>query len=161
MLNFAVRLIVRQSNRILLLHRTKQNGGGYGLIGGNVEEREFAREALAREAVEEAGIVINPVHLQLVHVLHRHKLKKGEQSLVLFFEAAHYLGVPESQELKKFRAAIWMPIEELPNSVSKSTLHALHAIGEGAIYSEYPSRQKVLTFWEKFGGSWTARLPEM
>ena len=51
---------------------------------GTVEDHEFAREALAREVSEEAGIEVNPADLQLVHVMHRHKLKKNEVSLVLY-----------------------------------------------------------------------------
>ena len=54
MLIFAVRLILEDNGKLLFLRQTKRNGGRYTLIGGNVEETEFAREALAREASEEA-----------------------------------------------------------------------------------------------------------
>ncbi|MFM8484808.1 MAG: NUDIX domain-containing protein, partial [Bacteroidota bacterium] len=54
MLIFAVRLILEDQGRLLFLRQSKRNGGRYTLIGGNVEETEFAREALAREAEEEA-----------------------------------------------------------------------------------------------------------
>ena len=50
MLIFAVRLILEENGKLLFLRQTKRNGGRYTLIGGNVEEHEFAREALAREA---------------------------------------------------------------------------------------------------------------
>ncbi len=149
MLIFAVRLLVEQEGNLLFLHQTKKNGGRFSLIGGNVEDREFAREALAREALEEAGIHIQPETLQLVHVLHRHKLKKNETLLVLYFRTDRFHGQPASQEPKKFKDVRWFPIQLLPNEISKATRHVLQAIRDGEIYSEYPARSKVMAYWEQ------------
>ena len=160
MLIFAVRLIVEKDGKLLFLHQTKQNGGGYSLVGGNVEDREFAREALAREAKEEAGISINPANLELVHVLHRHKLKKNEQSLVLYFKATAFEGDPEPLERKKFQDVVWLPINQLPDNISKATQHVLKNWMAGLIYSEFPNRSKVLSYWSQFSESWSARLPD-
>lgn len=154
MLIFAVRLIVEEDGKMLFLRQTKKNGGRYSLIGGNVEENEFAREALAREAREEAGIHVEPVDLRLVHVLHRHKLKKDETLLVLYFKASRFEGEPESLEPKKFKDVKWLPVKNLPDEVSKATRHVLHGIQRGEIYSEFPARSKVLAFWEQFGDRW-------
>lgn len=160
MLTFAVKLILEKDGRLLFLHQTKQNGGGFSLVGGNVEEREFAREALAREAKEEAGISIDPNDLELIHVLHRHKLKKNEQYLVLYFKANDFEGEPESLERKKFRDVVWLPVSALPENISKSTRHVLDSIAAKQIYSEFPSRKKVLTYWGQIAESWSARLPD-
>lgn len=154
MLIFAVRLIVEEEGKILFLRQTKKNGGRYSLIGGNVEENEFAREALAREALEEAGIEVEPVDLRLVHVLHRHKLKKDETLLVLYFKASRFKGEPESLEPKKFKDVKWLSVSNLPEDVSKATRHVLEGIRRGEIYSEFPARNKVLAFWEQFGDRW-------
>lgn len=154
MLIFAVRLIVEDEGKMLFLKQTKKNGGRFSLIGGNVEENEFAREALAREAKEEAGIQVEPAALRLVHVLHRHKLKKDETILVLYFKAARFEGVPESLEPKKFKDVRWLPVQDLPNEVSKATRHVLQGIRRGEIYSEFPARNKVLAFWEQYGDRW-------
>ena len=154
MLTFAVRLIVEDNGKILCLRQTKKNGGGYSLIGGNVEEHEFAREALAREALEEAGIRVEPADLTLVHVLHRHKLKKGETLLVLYFKAARFRGEPASLEPKKFEDVVWLPLYNLPSDVSKPTLHVLQCIQQNTIYSEFPARNKVLAFWEQLSAGW-------
>lgn len=154
MLTFAVRLIVEDNGKILCLRQTKKNGGGYSLIGGNVEEHEFAREALAREALEEAGIRVEPADLALVHVLHRHKLKKGETLLVLYFRASRFRGEPSSLEPKKFKDVAWLPLYNLPSDVSKPTLHVLQCIQQGTIYSEFPAQKKVLAFWEQLGIQW-------
>jgi len=154
MLTFAVRLILEEDNRILFLRQTKKNGGRYSLIGGNVEEHEFAREALAREAREEAGIHVEPNDLSLVHVLHRHKLKKDETLLVLYFKTARFHGEPESLEPKKFKHAEWLPLNNLPPNVSKPTLHVLRCIGRNEIYSEFPTRSEAIAYWEQFGDRW-------
>ena len=156
MLFFAVRLILEENGRMLFLRQTKKNGGRYSLIGGNVEEQEFAREALAREAHEEASIHVDPNDLTLVHVLHRHKLKKDETSLVLYFKTARFYGEPESQEKQKFKYVEWLQVEELSDAlVSKATLHVVDSIRKGKIYSEYPSRNKVLAFWEQAKTGWS------
>jgi 8-oxo-dGTP diphosphatase len=138
MLIFAVRLILEENGKMLFLRQTKRNGGRYTLVGGNVEAQEFAREALAREA----------------EVLHRHKLQKDQTLLVLYFKAARFYGSPESLETKKFRDVAWFPMSDLPEEVSKPTLHVLDCIRNGAIYSEFPARTKVLAFWEQFGAKW-------
>lgn len=154
MLTFAVRLILEDRGKWLFLRQTKKNGGRLSLVGGNVEDHEFAREALAREASEEAGIHIEPDDLTLVHVLHRHKLKKDEVYLVLYFKAARFRGEPTSLEPKKFKDVHWLPLSNLPEDVSKPTLHVINCIQNNQVYSEFPSRTKALKFWEEFGNRW-------
>lgn len=154
MLIFAVRLILEENGKLLFLRQTKRNGGRYTLIGGNVEEHEFAREALAREAKEEADIHVEPDDLTLIHVLHRHKLQKDQTLLVLYFKAARFWGEPESQETKKFKDVAWFAPHEMPEEVSMPTRHVLQCLNKGEIYSEFPARSKVVAFWEQFGRKW-------
>ncbi len=151
MITFAVRLIIEKEGKGLFLLQTKKNGGRYSHIGGTVEHHEFAREALAREAKEEAAIIIDPKDLMLVHVLHRHRLKKDEALLVLYFKPSRIYGEPSARELHKFSTVAWLPMHNLPNNISKSTRHVLEAIERGEIYSEFPSRKKAMAFWEQFG----------
>lgn len=155
MLIFAVRLLLEDQGKLLFLRQTKKNGGKFSLIGGNVEENEFARDALSREALEEAGIFVRPEDMALVHVLHRHKLKKDETQLMLYFRAARFRGVPESQERKKFEDVRWLPADQLPEEVSKHTRHVLECIQRAEIYSEFPARSKIIAFWEQFGNRWS------
>jgi 8-oxo-dGTP diphosphatase len=152
--SFAVRLILEKEGQLLFLLQTQKNGGGFSLVGGNVESREFAREALCREAKEEAGITIEPADLNLIHVLHRHKLRKNEELLVLYFKATRFLGEPNSLEPKKFSDVRWFPIDNLPAEVSKPTLHVLKHIRAGEIYSEFPTRSQAMAFWEQVNDGW-------
>ncbi len=154
MLIFAVRLILEENGELLFLRQTKRNGGRYTLIGGNVEEKEFAREALAREAKEEADIHVEPNDLTLVHVLHRHKLQKDQTLIVLYFKAARFYGEPESLEKEKFKDVAWFSPQEMPEEVSSPTRHVLQCVKNGEIYSEFPARSKVEAFWDQFGKDW-------
>ena len=154
MLTFAVRLVLEDEGRFLLLHQTEEKGGKYTLIGGNVENDEFARQALAREAKEEAGLIVDPADMRLVHVLHRHKLKKNKTLLVLYFRATRYSGIPVSREPLKFQDVLWRTKDELPERVSKPTRHVLDMIEKNIIYSEFPTRDAVIAFWEQYGHSW-------
>jgi 8-oxo-dGTP diphosphatase len=150
-ITFAVRLIIERDGNGLFLLQTKRNGGKYSHIGGNVEHHEFAREALAREAKEEAAILVDPNDLVLVHVLHRHKLKTDEAQLVLYFRAIRVFGEPASQEPHKFANVSWLPMHSLPENISKSTRHVLESIERREIYSEFPGKKKAMAFWEQFG----------
>lgn len=148
MLTFSVRLIVEKDGKLLFLRQTKKNGGKYSLIGGNVEDHEFAREALAREAREESGIEVSPKDMRLAHVLHRHKLKKDQVFLVLYFKAERFRGEPASLEPAKFHDARWIDKTALPDNISKATRHVLDATDKGELYSEFPSRSQSIAFWE-------------
>ena len=88
------RLILYHKGKILLLEQTKPNGGNYTLVGGTVEEREFARQALIRESFEEAGIRLREEDLQLVHVLHK------------IIDEEHRFGVSHKEKLKRYRSTV-------------------------------------------------------
>ena len=149
-MTFAVRLIVENNEgEILFLHQTKLNGGKYSLVGGTVKPREFAQEALCREVYEEVGLKIDAKDLDLVHTLHRHKLKKEEVLLVLVFKARRYYGIPTSLEPQKFQKVKWLNPKNLPSNVSGATKHMIEQILLGVNYSEYPQRKQVLDYWEQ------------
>jgi len=63
---YKVRLILYDRGKILLLKQRRGNGGNYTLVGGTVEQHEFARESLIRETLEESNITIEPKDLSLV-----------------------------------------------------------------------------------------------
>ncbi len=135
---FATRLILEDEGKILFLRQTATKGGRYSLPGGNVEESEFAREALCREAFEETGIRLTPDRLTLAHVLHRRKRETGEIFIVFYFKAVQFKGEPVSQEPHKFDHAIWVEAANLPENISKHTRKVLERVGRGVMYSEMP-----------------------
>jgi len=128
------RLIVEDHGKILLLKQTIQNGGKFTLIGGTVEDYEFARKALIRESFEESGVVVDAEDLQLVHTLHK---KKDEITrIVLYFKAIKWVGKIKSGEPKKFIKVDWYSIDDLPKGMSATVRHALKHYRRGSRYSE-------------------------
>lgn len=138
MAKFAVtikaRLLLIDRGEILLLKQTNVNGGNYTLVGGTVEAKEFAAQALVRESKEEAGIVIKEKDLVLVHVLH--KKTKAEHRIVLYFKALYYTGNLRSRETKKFDDVVWFPINDLPNKITASARQVITKYRQGILYSE-------------------------
>jgi len=130
-----VRLILYNKGKILLLKQTKANGGNYTLVGGTVESMEYARESLIRESLEEAGIILRPKDLQLVHVLH--KKTTLSQRITLYFKATKWEGALQSREPDKFKVVEWVPLDRLPKNLTATVGHVMKEYRKGVIYSEY------------------------
>lgn len=128
------RLLLQNHGSILLLKQTKPNGGNYSLVGGTIERKEFAVATLIRESREEAGIILSPDDLELVHVLHKRSRK--EHRIVLYFRAYYYAGEPESKEREKFENVSWWPLKALPLKLTDTVRHVLKAYNAGLLYSE-------------------------
>lgn len=139
---FAVRLLLEEDGHVLFLRQTRQNGGRFSLPGGNVDGFETAREALCREAKEEAGIKLTPDRLEFCHVLHRRKEKTGEVLVNFYFRAQQFKGSPESREPDKFKDVAWLPLAALPDDLSKHTRKVLDNIALGKLYTEWPKVKK-------------------
>jgi hypothetical protein len=89
-------------------------------------------------------------------------LKKNEQLLVLYFKVDDFVGIPEPLERKKFRDVVWFAADHLPDGVSKATRHVIERLQAGEIYSEFPSRTKVLLYWGQFAQSWqSGQTPDL
>jgi 8-oxo-dGTP diphosphatase len=128
------RLILYNRGKILLLKQTKPNGGNYTLIGGTIENEEFAKDSLIRESKEEAGLKLEPEDLQLVHVLH--KKSSSEQRLTLYFKATRWDGKLRAREQKKFEDVAWFPLSDLPSNLTNTIRHVLREYRKGHMYSE-------------------------
>ena len=128
------RLIVEDQGKILLLKQTKGQGGKHTLVGGTVEDNEFAKKALIRETFEESGIIVEKQDLHLVHTLHK---KKNEATrIVLYFKAVKWDGVVRLGEPEKFKKVAWHPIDALPKGMSATVRHVLKHYRRGSRYSE-------------------------
>lgn len=134
-ISLKVRLILYYKGNILLLKQTKPNGGNYTLVGGNIEDMESAKQTLIRESYEEAGIILKPKDLQLVHVLQ--KIKKGQQRIVLYFKAYRWEGELKAKETHKFKAVEWFELDQLPSNLTGTIKHVLNAYRKGMLYSKF------------------------
>ncbi len=129
------RLILIHKGKVLLMKQKNSNGGNYTLVGGTVEDYEFAKLSLVRESKEETGIKLFEKDLKLVHTLHK---KKGAFTrIVLYFETDAWKGKPIAQETWKFKRVAWFDLERLPVELSPTVKHVLSLYKKGIKYSEY------------------------
>lgn len=101
-------------------------------VTGHVERGESLREALAREALEELGIVIRPEDLRfssLGHIL----VRPGFTYYNIYFEALQVQGEPFIAEPGKCDAIGWFDVEALPEDIIPERAQAIrdHFTGRG------------------------------
>lgn len=115
-LRAAVYLLLFQNGKVLLIRRfnTGWQDGKYSLVAGHVDGGETIYEAMAREAKEEAGIVIQPADLRVVHVMHR---RSDREYIDFFLTTDIWDGDPFIAEKDKVDDMVWVPIETLTEDV--------------------------------------------
>lgn len=136
----AVYLLLRRDNHILLSRRanTGYQDGKYSVIAGHMEGDELATSGVVREAKEEAGIIINPDHLALVHTCHRlTRNQAGQERLDLFFEAREWQGEIINAEPGKCDDLSWFPVNNLPDNMLPLVRNVVVDVEQGINFSEY------------------------
>ncbi|MFJ2111922.1 NUDIX domain-containing protein [Streptomyces sp. NPDC087850] len=89
-----------------------------------------------REAREEAGLVIAPADVELVHVVHIVDSPGDLPLLQMVFQASRWKGVPEVLELDKCQAWQWFEPTDLPKQLVPYTRAAIEGITAGRRYTE-------------------------
>lgn len=124
---------------VLLMKQTTDNGGKYTLVGGTIEDHEFAKSSLIRESKEEADITLKPENLKMVHILHK---KKGSKTrVVIYFKSKNWKGEPHALERKKFKKVEWFPLNKLPENMSPTVSHVFKRYKQGDFYSELKAKE--------------------
>jgi 8-oxo-dGTP pyrophosphatase MutT (NUDIX family) len=134
-------LFLKKGSEVLLLRRynTGYQDGNYTMVSGHIEEGESAIAAMKREAMEEAGIDINPHNLRVVHVEER---KGADREYVDFYlTASEWRGEPKNMEPNKCDDLGWFEIDKLPKNIIGYIPIVIKKIENGEIYSEYFERQ--------------------
>ncbi|MGA5065197.1 NUDIX hydrolase [Streptomyces exfoliatus] len=109
--------------------------GHWHALAGHVE-RESVRSFLVREAYEEAGLVIAPADLTLVHTVHVLDRPDADPRIQLFFAASRWSGEPQIREADKCTAWGWWPLDGLPEATVAYTRVAIEGIVAGTAYTE-------------------------
>ncbi|MET9591939.1 NUDIX domain-containing protein [Streptomyces sp. NPDC006516] len=126
------------NGRVLLGLRhpdSKYAGDTWHYLAGRCEQ-ESALACLVREAREEAGLVLDPVDVELAHVVHVVDTPGALPLMQLVFKAHRWEGVPEVLEPDKCLTWQWWPRHELPDRIVPYTRTAIAAISAGCTYSQ-------------------------
>ena len=130
----------RAYSREVLLHLRQNTGymdGCWDFAGsGHVDENETARQAVARECLEELGITVNPADMEFVHLCHRVAGGDGRTYYDLCFVIRKYDGTPAVMEPDKNAGLRWFPTEALPENTSTAVEVMLRPCLRGQPYSE-------------------------
>lgn len=131
-----VHLILIRDAQVLLLQRqnTGYEDGKYSVVAGHVDGGETARQAMCREALEEAGLHIDPDDLALCHLIHR---RSDEERMSMFFTAARWRGEPRNAEPHKCGDLSWFALGALPDAMVGYVRHAIGQVLAGQPYSEF------------------------
>ena len=128
--------MLKHEGKLLMLLRqnTGYMDGHWGLVAGHVDGGETFRQAMQREALEEAGLTIAHNYLHLAHIMHRNS---DSERTSLFFTTEHWQGTPTNMEPDKCAALEWTPENALPDTTIPYIRAALERIDNGQHYSEF------------------------
>jgi len=131
----AVYLVLRDEDKILLLKRqnTGYMDGYYSLVAGHVEENESVQQAIAREAKEEAKIIIEEDDLEVLLVQHYVK----DNYMGIFLSPKKYTGTITNMEPDKCTELAFYSINDLPDNMIPEVKAALKTIQQDIKYSNY------------------------
>lgn len=110
-------------------------GNTWHFLAGHCE-REEAINCLIREALEEAGLTIDPGDVELVHLVHLVDSPSARPRIGLVFRVRTWSGTPavlEPDRCVEWR--FWNP-KDLPSDIVPYTRQAIEGVLAGRLYSE-------------------------
>lgn len=112
----AVYLILIKENKVLLLKRanTGYEDGNYSLVAGHMDGNETIKQAMIREAYEEAGIIIDENDIEIAAFLHR---KTDPERFDFFLKCDKWNGEVTNMEPNKCSELSWYDINNLPENI--------------------------------------------
>ena len=133
----SVYILLVKDNQILLLRRfqTGYEDGKYGLVAGHADGGETMKEAIIREAQEEAGIKMNKNDLELVLTMHR--WCGDHERIDLFFTVKGWEGEIKNMESNKCDDLSWFPLDKLPENIITYIRAAINFYQRGEKYCEF------------------------
>ncbi|MDP1883741.1 MAG: NUDIX domain-containing protein [Candidatus Moranbacteria bacterium] len=130
----AAYLMLVRDGKILLLRRsnTGYEDGKRSLVAGHVDGGESFREAIVREAKEEAGIEIRLEDVSVAHVMQRIALGR----ISVFLTAEKWKGEIRNTEPDKCDDLGWFDIDDLPVNTIPYIKKAIENYKSDILYSE-------------------------
>jgi 8-oxo-dGTP diphosphatase len=133
-----VLVLLKKENKVFLIERANTGwcDGLWGIPGGKLDGQETLRQAAAREAHEEIGVVIQPEHLQLLHVSHL-RWEPGKELIMFTFMPSEWQSEPYNKEPHLHSNASWLDLNNLPTNIIPNALEVIDAYQKGILYGEY------------------------
>ncbi|MFI0434642.1 MAG: NUDIX domain-containing protein [Parachlamydiaceae bacterium] len=133
----AAYLILLNQGKILLSRRfnTGWQDGKFSLVAGHFDEHETAKEAIIREALEEAGIELSQDDLTVSYVLHR--WGKDREYIDVYLTSKKWTGLIENREPEKCGELAWFSLDALPDSLIPHIRFVLQQIEANEHYGEF------------------------
>lgn len=125
-------MVFDEAGKVLLIRHTYVRG--WHLPGGGVERHETAEEALGRELVEEAGVVVRG-RPSLISIYSNHPNFKGDHVLIY---RVHEWSACDPTSRGEIEAVAWFHPDELPRSVTGGTRRRI---------DEALGRRDIEPFW--------------
>ena len=132
--------LIDNTNRILLSRRyqTGYEDGNYSLVAGHLEKNETIKQAMIREAKEEAGIDIDLCDLKVVHVMHRKAENETESDRIDFFlKSTNWNGEIEIMEKEKCDDMRWFDLDKMPKNIIPYIKKSIVELSSNSYFSEY------------------------
>ena len=133
-------VILKDENQILLSFRdgTKFANKTWALVAGHAEDGESAKQAMVREAKEEAGIDIDEKDLTAIYFMDRKTSVPPfvRQNIDIFFKCDKYLGEIQNKEPDKCGGIEFFETRNLPQNTLDYIKQAIEDIHDGRIYRE-------------------------
>ncbi|MER5370914.1 NUDIX domain-containing protein [Streptomyces sp. NPDC002722] len=126
-----------EQGRILLGRRhpnSKYAPNQWHFLAGHCE-REEAVSCLAREAEEEAGLIVKSGDVELVHLVHMVDSPSARPRIGVFFRARTWSGTPQVLEPDRCVEWRWWSPDDLPAEIVPYTRAAIDGIGHGRLYT--------------------------
>lgn len=119
--------MIIHDGKLLLLRRLRApEAGCWGLPGGKVDAFETVPAAVAREVLEETGLVIH--HPALLCVVDQIDRAAGTHWVAPVYTVSGFTGQPVLQEPHKHSGLDWFPLEALPAPLTHATTVAVAAL---------------------------------
>ncbi len=135
-IHIAAYLVLEKDGKILF-HKRKNSGyydGCYSLVAGHLDGAETAKQAIIREAQEEAGIIVAPNDLKVAHVSHR--FNPNREYIDIYLTASKWEGEIKNIEPHKCDGLDWFPSNQLPENIVPEVKDVLDQISQNNFYSD-------------------------
>ncbi|WP_350292738.1 NUDIX domain-containing protein [uncultured Croceitalea sp.] len=132
--------LIDKSDKILMSRRYKTGyeDGNYSVVAGHIEKNETVKQAMMREAKEEAGIDIKFEDLEVVHVMYRKAENETDSDRIDFFlKSTKWKGEIEIMEKEKCNDMRWFGFDKLPKNIVPYIKKSIIEFSSNSYFSEY------------------------